>query len=237
MTITADIQSLEPGQLWTGYEFDGTPIDAGVLRFHGHLPGKAIWWQGNEYSPWAITAEGFAITTDKPPQPKLRVGNIYQDPVTGVVTHPITTLCKFFDDMVGARIIRRRTLGKFLDAVNFEGGNPTADPDEQLPDEVWFVERKASETLEVVEFELTSAMDFNGVRLPRRQIVANQCGWGYRSPECGYAGGPVAQIDGTPTSDPQLDRCGKRLSDCRLRWGANAALPFGGFPACGMTRL
>ena len=237
MSITAEVQQLEPGQLWTGYEFDGTPIGAGVLRFHPHLPGGVVWWQGNEYAPWAVTAEGFALTTDKPPQPKLIVGNIHEDPVTGVITHPISTLCRYFDDMVGARIVRRRTLAKFLDAANFEGGNPTADPDEHLGDQIWFVERKVSETPEAVEFELTSAMDFNGVRLPRRQIVANQCGSQYRSPECGYAGGPVAQIDDTPTSDPQLDRCSGKLTGCRLRWGQNAPLPFGGFPGAGMTRL
>lgn len=237
MTIRADVQTLEPGELWVGFEMDGTPIGAGVLRFHPHLQAESVWWQGVEYSPWAVKAEGFALTTDKPPQPKLTVGNIHKDPETGAVTHPISTLCRYFDDLVGARIVRRRTLGQFLDAVNFAQGNPTADPGEHLPDEVWFVERKASETPEAVEFELTSAMDFNGVRLPRRQMVANQCPWAYRSAECGYAGGPVAQADGTPTSDPQLDRCGKRVEDCKLRFGENGRLNFGGFPAVGMTRL
>jgi len=29
------------------------------------------------------------------------------------------------------------------------------------------------------------------------------------------------------------DKCGKRLSSCRIRFGATAELPFGGFPGIG----
>ena len=29
------------------------------------------------------------------------------------------------------------------------------------------------------------------------------------------------------------DRCGKRVSSCKLRFGANNALPFGSFPSAG----
>ncbi len=44
-----------------------------------------------------------------------------------------------------SRIIRRQTLAKYLDATNFEEGNPSADPAEHFPDEVWFIERKIGE--------------------------------------------------------------------------------------------
>ncbi len=33
-----------------------------------------------------------------------------------------------------------------------------------------------------------------------------------------------------------LDICGKRLSSCKARFGQNAELPFGGFPAAGLIR-
>lgn len=227
MSIATQIQSLEPGALFVGYELDGTAIGAGVLRFHAHLQSGPVFWQGLEYAPYPVKAEGFALSTDKPPQPKLTVANL---------DRLVTTLCAHFEDMVGARVTRRRTLVRFLDAVNFPGGNVSADPGEHLPDEVWFVERKSAETVEAVEFELSSAMDFNGIRLPRRPIIANQCTFAYRGPDCGYAGGPVAQADGTPTSDPLLDRCGKRLSDCKRRFGDNNPLNYGGFPACGLAR-
>jgi phage-related protein len=32
------------------------------------------------------------------------------------------------------------------------------------------------------------------------------------------------------------DACGKRLVSCQKRFGANAELPFGGFPAAGLIR-
>lgn len=232
MTVYADIQSLESGAEVEGFIVDGTPIGAGILRFHGYTQVGSIFWKAQEYSPWPIQAEGFAFTSDKPPQPRLRVGNIDRS---------ITTLCASFDDMVGAKVTRWRTLGKYLDAANFGGVNPTADPNEHWPDDIWFIERKAVEDNTMVEFELSSAMDFNGVQLPRRQIVASQCLWltigGYRGPYCGYAGGPVAKADDTATADPALDRCGGRVSSCKKRFGATGELNFGGFPAAGMVRL
>ena len=86
-------------------------------------------------------------------------------------------------------MIRRQTLTKYLDAANFPEGNPTADPGEHFQDEVWFIERKVSETKETVEFELTTAIDLNGEQLPGRQVIAGVCGWlirgGYRGPYCG----------------------------------------------------
>lgn len=114
-------------------------------------------------------------------------------------------------------------------------GNPEADPTQHLPDEVWFVDRKAAENKMQMDFELASALDMQGVMLPKRQIVQNCCAWVYRSSECSYTGGPVAKEDGTPTSDPAEDKCGRRLSDCKKRF-TEGALPYGGFPGCGLVR-
>ncbi len=80
------------------------------------------------------------------------------------------------------------TLARFLDAVNFKDGNPTADPNQHFPDEMWFIEQKTLETHQVVEFELSSVFDLMGVQLPYRQIIKNTCPWKYRGPECGYTG-------------------------------------------------
>ena len=118
--------------------------------------------------------------------------------------------CIHLDDLVGARVAVRRTLGKYLDAVNFAGGNPTADPQEELPPEIWIVQQKTAETAEVVQFSLSSALDFNGQKLPDRPIIAGVCSWlrkgGYRGPYCGYTGSRMFDLDGKPVSDPTLDR-------------------------------
>lgn len=110
-----------------------------------------------------------------------------------------------------------------------------ADPTAEFPLDIFYVERKVSENRAIVEFELAAASDVEGVLLPRRQVIANVCSWTYRSSECSYAGGAVAQADDTPTTNINLDVCGKRVSSCKLRFGALAELPYGGFPGSRVT--
>lgn len=227
MTVAADAQTLESGALVELFDLDVTALGDTIHRFHAYTQVGNITWNGNAYAPWPIQAQGFARTSTQQPVPTINVGNI---------DGSITALCLAFDDLVGATITRRRTLGKYLDAVNFGGTNPTADPTQEMPKEVWFIERKANEDSSVVSFDLSSAIDFNGIQLPRRQIIANVCSWAYRSAECGYTGGAVAKADDTATAVLGLDVCGKRVASCKLRFGAANPLNYGGFAACGLIR-
>jgi len=241
MAITADVQRLEPGALVRLYELDCTGIGGDILRFHGHTQAGPIYWQGNEYSPWAIEARDFARTGDaQQPSPTLAVSNIGQDehgePIAGV----ISSLCIALDDLVGAVLTVRETLGQYLDAANFPEGNPGADPAQELPLEVWIVEQKTSETPEVVEFELANSLSFDGRQLPGRQIVAGICPWlwigGYRGPYCNYTGSRYFDAQDNPTNDPAQDRCGGRLTSCKLRFGETKVVNFGGFPSADRLR-
>lgn len=224
--IESDVQQLTPGPILEFWELNATSIGGGIVRFQGQQEGK-IWWQGQEYDAWPIHGEGFERTSDQQPTPKLLVGN---------VDRSITILCQALDDLVGATLTRRRTFAKYLDAVNFSEGNPTADPTKEFAPELWFIERKSAESFEAVEFELSSALDFNGVKLPRRQIIANQCPFAYRGPLCNYTGPPVADELDQPTDNPSLDKCGRRLASCKLRLWPDDTLNFGGFPAAGLVR-
>ncbi|USE81162.1 phage minor tail protein L [Cupriavidus gilardii] len=232
MKINYDIQTLEPGERVELFELDATGIGGDLLRFHGHTHVGPIWWQGNEYSPWPIQGDGFARTGEgQQPTPTLSVGN---------VTGAITAMCLYLQDMVGAKLTRHVTLGKYLDGANFPGGNPTADPTEELSPEVWYLEQKTDEDNVSVTWELASALDFDGVQLPRRQIIANVCPWlsigGYRGPYCGYTGTAYFDQDDNPVADPALDRCGGRLRSCKCRFGENNPLPIGSFPAADLIR-
>jgi phage-related protein len=120
--------------------------------------------------------------------------------------------------------------------ITSPGDNPQADPNAGFADEIWYVDRKAAENGVFVQFELAAAFDVQGTQLPWRQFIQNVCIWGYRSPECGYAGGPVADRNDQPTSDINSDKCGKRLASCKLRFGEFEQLPFGGFPGVGLVR-
>lgn len=242
--INEDIQKLTPGNLITLYELDCRSIGGDVERYHGHNDG-VITWQGNEYYPWAIEGSNFERTGDmQQPLPQLSVSNIGTgadgEPITGVVT----ALCLALDDLVGATLIRRRTFRKYLDAVNFPEGNPSADPHEHLPDERWLISQKKLETPELVQFVLSSPLQFDGVQLPRRQVIAGQCGWlviarpegGYRGSYCGYTGSRMFDRDGKPVTDPSLDKCSGLVSHCKLRFGEHAPLSYGGFPVADRVR-
>lgn len=227
--ITEDIQTLEPGALVELFELDATTIGAELYRFHGYERLGSIWWQGIEYTAWPIQASGFEMTSDaQQPNPSLLVGN-----VTGF----ISALCLGFDDLVGAKLTRHRTLGRYLDARNFVSGNPEADPEEEFPPDIWYVEQKLGEDKTQVEFSLSSPINLNNKQLPGRQIIANCCQWlsigGYRGPYCGYNGPPVATDDDIITTDASQDMCSGTLKGCKLRFGENEQLRYGSFPTAG----
>lgn len=117
--------------------------------------------------------------------------------------------------------------------------NPTADPTAQLPDEVYYIDRKATENKVVIEFELAAAFDVAGVQLPRRAVVQNVCPWKYRvadeSSGCTYIGTNYFDASDNAVASAGQDVCGKRLTSCKLRHGV-IPLPFGGFPGAGLTR-
>lgn len=229
--IESDVQKLAPGAIVDLFELDATALGGSVIRWHNGVNalGNDVVWQGNSYTRFPVEAGGFARSGQgSMPRPTMKVAN-----VSGLVG----ALARELRDLCGAKVTRRRTFVKYLDAVNFPGGvNPQADPNVGFPNEVWFVDRKAAENGIYVEFELSAAFDVQGVKLPRRQCIQNVCTWMYRSAECGYAGGPVADKTDAPTSNPALDQCGKRLASCKLRFGQFEPLPIGSFPGVGLVR-
>lgn len=228
-TIAADIQSLTPSALIEMFEIDLTPFGDSVYRFHfgtNSLQQNLV-WDGETYSAWAGQAVGFDLTTSgQVPRPKLVLGNVFGT---------ISALVIAYNDCVGAKVTRKRTLKKYLDAVNFPGGtNPTADASAAMPDDIFYINRKNSETNETVEFELSAAHDVSGLMLPRRQIIQNLCPWRYRGAECGYAGTDYFNEQDQPVGSAGLDVCSKRISGCKARFGEDEELPFGGFPGAGL---
>jgi lambda family phage minor tail protein L len=236
MTISRDIHSLEPGAIVELYEIDLTPIDpaAGVTRFHAGTNElrEPVVWQGHTYAPRPVSASGFGITIQgAAPRPKFQVSNI---PVGGAVGM-MTLLNRNYDDLVGAIITRRRALVKYLDAVNFPGSvNPTADPTAEIPLDVYYVERRVTENRVYCEYELSSIYDLTGVMLPGRTIIRDTCMYSYRiwdaatgsflyadsrsNPvDCPYTGTRCFDALGALTAT-ENDCCGRRLSDCRLRF-------------------
>lgn len=126
--------------------------------------------------------------------------------------------------------------GELTDYFPVTGGtwtaNPTADPNEFLPADVFYVNRKIRENPDVIEFELTSPMELEGQKLPARIVQAFNCGWQYRGDGCDYVGPPVADVYNNATTDPLKDDCSRSIAGCKLRNPPPAELPFGAFPSC-----
>lgn len=227
--IASEVQLLNPTALITLYELDTTMIAGGtVFHFHPDVNGLGapIVWNNQEYVPFPILAEGFEWrSSGTMPRPTVHVAN-----VAGL----FGALLREMDDLVGAKLTRIRTFARYLDAVNFPDGNPLADPTAEMTRDVYYINRKVKEGV-LVEFELAALLDVHGIKLPRRLIAPNACPWKYRGPGCEYAGPPVADVNDNPTTDPALDRCGCRLSSCKLRF-TNQVIPFGGFPGAALVR-
>lgn len=185
-----------------------------------------VTWNGNTYTRLPIQAEGFDYTnTGTLPRPTLTVANLDGTVSTLLLLVNATTPG---NDLGGATVKRIRTLKKYLD------GEAGADPHAKFPDEIWYIDRKSGESRDAVSFELASKFDLAGVMLPKRQVIANICQWKYRSTECGYTGSNYWDINDQAVGTLAQDRCGKRLSSCKLRFGETAELPFGSFPGAGL---
>ena len=187
---------------------------------------RNIIWQGQTFEPMALEVSGLEMRSDgKASAPTLSMTNNI-----GGIQGAVSAYCLQFGDFAGAKLKVITTLAKYLDAENFSTGNPTANPSEKR-EQIWFIEQKTSENAQQVTFELSNPVDFEGLKIPTRQI-SNYCNWEYRSEECGYIGSAMFTEKDEPTDNPALDRCNYRTSGCRCR---ENELHFGGFPASSMV--
>lgn len=229
--LSSALQEIAPGAVIELFQLELNVLQHGVAvtyYFHAGVNQLTtdIIWNGQAYQAFPITAEGFELTGKGTlPRPKLTVSNL-----AGTISTLISTLP---EGLQGAKVTRLRTLGRFLDAVNFPGSvNPTADPFAEFPRQVFYVDRLALENRDVIEFELASVFDLAGVRAPKRQCVT-RCQWEYRTPECSYTGTEYFNANDEQVYSASQDVCGKRVSSCEKRFGVNQPLPYGGFVGIG----
>ena len=153
------------------------------INFHGGTNGIAgpIVFDGQQYLPLPIESEGFDILGDQRlPRPIIRISN------AGLY---ISSLLRRFENLNGAKLVRKRTFLKFLDDVNFpKKVNPwgSANPSARMPDDKYFVSRKMGENKLMVEFELVSSLELENIEIPARKISSRYCSWIYRGFGCRY---------------------------------------------------
>lgn len=229
--LTIAQQSFSVGNYIELYTLDLTAIGGGVIYWTPSTPpsGGSIVWKGNTYTSVDLKIEGIEKSTSGTlPRPQVTIGN-----ADNVMTAILTA---FGDELLGSEVTRSRTLYKFLD------GQPDADPDMEWPQDIFRVERIVSQNKNQVVIELATWIDNEGMQLPRSLVLRDICPLVYRRwkfdtfqyavATCPYAGDACFDRLGN-VATPAKDECGKRISDCKLRFGANAQLPYGGFPGVG----
>jgi len=231
LTLSSDSQRSAPGKIVELYDLDATAIGGGVHHFVKDTDfGEPVVWRGNTYAPLQFEADGFETNGQGTlPRPTIRVCHIN--------TAFIATVYEF-DDLVGATVTRWRTLAHYLD------NGAQANTQEYYNLDIYKIDRKSGQNKVYIEWELAAPMDQEGRKIPGRQVVRDACGKRYRAwngsafeyglATCPYTGTAYFDASGAVVS-ASLDWCGKKLSDCKLRFGNNP-LPYGGFPGVARVR-
>jgi lambda family phage minor tail protein L len=182
-------------------------LNDGILRFHNNIKifNSYVVWQGNTYYPAPIQAEGFESTSRGVlPRPNLTIASQSEtgSDQLALLKHEIRKI----GDIISAKVTRRRTFAKYLDVINFptdpiaaspilpDGYEP--DPYAELPKDIYFIERKTTENKNVLTYELSSILDLEGIKIPKRVIVADKCVWQYRGIGCWYQDASTDTVDG-----------------------------------------
>ena len=178
--VFSNLQSINPSaiiELFTLQLSTSLHGSNDIFRFHAGSSLNAngqIVWDGDSYLRFPIQVSGFAFKKGQLPRPKMTVSNAGVIPGSGIISAILLSVNETTtgNDLTGAVVTRIRTLAKFIDAVNFaDNTNATADPNAEFPQEIYSIDRKASENREVVEFELAAPTDLAGVRIPGRQAT------------------------------------------------------------------
>ena len=176
--VFSDLQKVNPSSI---IELFTLTLDSAlhgastVYRFHSgsNLDANGeIVWKGDSYLRFPVQATGFAYKRGQLPRPQISISNMGSPSISTILLTVNETTEG--NDLGGAKVVRIRTMAKFLDAANFSGAtNPfgTPDPNAEFPQEIYYIDRKAAENREVVTWELAAVFDLAGIRAPKRQCT------------------------------------------------------------------
>ena len=187
----AELNKIIPSSVIELYELElsvGLHIPTGnpnnldtVFRFHAGANlnnfGQII-FNGNSYQRVAVKVEGFEDTSKGTiPRPTLTFSNL------GGITKDTTvmTMSDFLNvvntvtpgnDLLNAKVTRLLPLASALDNANFVGDNPFGTPStDRLQDRIYYIDRKAVENRQIVQFELVSVLDMQNKKIPARIVT------------------------------------------------------------------
>lgn len=226
MSLNGQMHKLAPGAKVALYIMDLNVIGvAEVYRFYPgqDTDGSEVVYLGDTYYPWYVEVKNIKKSGTGPsPRPIAVVGNMNAF---------VTELCQLHQGLVGVKVTRRTTLSQYIISDTAE-----------YRDDVYFIERPTDDLDATVEFELSSPQDFLDQQLPGLICIATGCPHRYKS----TAGGSGCSWPGTDSgkwfdaNDGQVfsaeqDVCSHTLNGCKLRFGANSPLDYGGNPGLGRS--
>lgn len=234
-TVASVSQSLVTDAKISLFTIDTTSFGGPIYHFvQDRDSAGPVVFNGVTYEPVDCKFDGLEISgVGALPTPTISLGN-----ANGLFQAVINT----YGDLLGCPVYRIRTYARFLD------GHPEADPNAFYGPDIFRVERKVSENPFSIDWELSSSIDQQGKMIPGRQVIRDTCLWRYRSwnattasfsyakAQCPYAGAQSYDINDLPVASA-LDVPSRKLSCCKARFGANAPLPFGGFPGAARLRM
>jgi len=228
--IKSDIQRLDvASELVELFVLDATKIGGDTYYFTPATEGGSnIMFNGIEYSQLPVEVTGMEVLGDgRLPRPRLRVAN---------VNLTFVALVNSCQDAIGAKVTRLRTFKKYID------GHAGADSNAMFPPDVYYIEQKVAQNKTMIEWELVSPLDIGTKMLPKAQCLSScqhryrvyrEGAFTYTYATCPYTGTDYFNAAGAATT-VDLDMCGKKLSDCKLRYPNNSdQLPLKGFPGIG----
>ena len=184
LELIKNVHYVLPATIDTNYYFhDGTSNN----NF-----GSIKWTKGDsnntevDYVALPVKVEGFKFGRGQLPRPTLTFSNALgtfttilaaANSVATSIEEGSIGLGLINNDLTGAKVIRKRTLEKFLPTSNYTtvpSYNAFDATYPEFPQEVYFIDRKSQEDREVVQFELAANFDLAGVKAPRRLVTRDQ---------------------------------------------------------------
>jgi len=197
----------------------------------GTLDGSNIEYDSNEYTPIPIEIKGMERSADgQMPRPTLTVSNVTRSLLPHVIN---------YNDFLNCTVTVTRLFKKYLD------GESKADTNAHFPSESFKVNRKLKQNPVEISFELIAPLDLEHIKLPRERVssicsqtyrVWNGVSFDYTNASCPYTNTDSTSfytVEGVETTE-ENDKCGKKLVDCKLRFGTVEELPMKGFPGVGL---
>lgn len=231
--LAAVVQTSNPGAIVQLFLLDATSVGGEVVHFvQSSEANEPVSFNGITFTPVDVEMTGFETAgTGALPTPHLKLAN-----TNGVFQGMLNA----YGDLLGCQLIRIRTFERFLD------GRPDADSTAFYGPDTFRIEQKVKENPIYIEWALSASIDEEGKLIPGRVVLRDTCMWRYRvfagggflydKAQCPYTGSNYFDEFDQPVSDAAKDKPSRRLTCCKNRFGADAALPFGGFPGAARVR-